>query len=388
MVDAPRSEPRLLGERYELHDLIGRGGMAEVYRAHDRVLHRTVAVKLLLSLSGDDAARARFTDEARTLARLSHPGLVTILDASVTGDQPYLVMELVRGPSLAECCRGVSLEPARVASIGAQLADALGYAHACGIVHRDLKPGNVLLADDDRALLTDFGIARLLSDAARHTATGVTVGTSAYLAPEQVRGQDVTPAADVYSLGLVLLEALTGERAYGGSPTEAALARLSTPPTIPETVSAAWTDLLTRMTALAPPDRLSTQQVAAALRRLSAEADPTTDTDAGSGRGATQPMTGLLPPARRGAWAEDTLALQYRPDGPSASGSRVPQSLHEHGIWIVLAALAAAAVLLVAIGVALGTGNEAPTQAQVPSGVPGKLQKPLRDLHDAVEGQQ
>jgi len=379
VADAQRREPSLLGERYELQGLIGRGGMAEVYRAQDRVLARTVAVKLLLSMAGDDAARARFTDEARTLARLSHPGLVTILDASVTGDQPYLVMELVRGPSLAECCRGVSLEPARVAAIGAQLADALGYAHACGVVHRDLKPGNVLLADDDRALLTDFGIARLISDAARHTATGVTVGTAAYLAPEQVRGRDVTPAADVYSLGLVLLEALTGERAYGGSPTEAALARLTTPPPIPATVPAGWADLLTRMTALAPDDRPSTEQVSATLRRLGLDEGPATEAMTAGTRG-TRALT--TPPGHEPS--AETLSLRHRTHRRGSPTGRLSGSLRQHWWWAVAAA-AAGVGLLVVLGIGMA-GNEEPTQARIPAGVPPNLEQPLQDLHDAVEG--
>jgi len=385
VAEAGGSEPSLLGERYELQDLIGRGGMAEVYRAHDRVLDRAVAVKLLLSLSGDDAARGRFTDEARMLARLSHPGLVTVLDASVTGDRPYLVMELVRGPSLAECCRGVSMEPTRVATIAAQLADALAYAHASGIVHRDLKPGNVLLAEEDRALLTDFGIARLLSEAARHTATGVTVGTAAYLAPEQVRGEDVTPAADVYSLGLVLLEALTGERAYGGSPTEAALARLTTSPPMPGTVPAAWVDLLMRMTALVPQDRPSAGQVAEGLRLLNAEAGrATTARDAEAGR--TRALTGTMPAAHTHKPAADTLALRHRPSTQTPAGtSRASEFVRRHR-WPV-AGVALGIVVLVFLAVAIGGGQDAPTQAQIPSGVPTKLQQPLQNLHNAVEGQ-
>jgi tRNA A-37 threonylcarbamoyl transferase component Bud32 len=270
--EASVREAGVLGGRYVLEGLIGRGGMAEVYRAHDRVLGRPVAVKLMRS-AVNEADRARFTDEARALARLSHPGLVTMLDAATTDDEPYLVMELINGPSLTECCRGVALQPARVAAIGAQLADALHHAHEAGVVHRDLKPDNVLLTADGRALLTDFGIARLMSDTARHTVTGVTIGTAAYLAPEQVCGGRVTPATDVYALGLVLLEALTGERAYRGLPIEAALARLTTPPTIPDAVPSPWHGLLRSMTALEPAERPSSEEVAAWLRDLASGVD-------------------------------------------------------------------------------------------------------------------
>jgi serine/threonine protein kinase len=161
-----------------------------------------------------------------------------------------------------------------VVAIGVQLAEALAHAHAAGVVHRDLKPGNVLLDADDRVTLTDFGIARLMSETTRHTATGVTLGTAAYLAPEQVRGEEVTPASDVYSLGLLLLEALTGERAYQGLPVEAALARLTTPPNIPDTVPSPWHELLRAMTALDPTDRPSAGQVAASLRDLTCGSEP------------------------------------------------------------------------------------------------------------------
>lgn len=276
--DAPTDGAVLLGDRYLLGDLVGRGGMAKVYRAHDRLLGRTVAVKVMRAVTAGDEERARFTDEASMLARLSHPGLVTVLDAATRGDEPYLVMELVDGPSLDECCRGVALEPERVATIGAQLADALGHVHAAGIVHRDLKPGNVLLSADGRAQLTDFGLARIMSAAIRHTTTGATVGTPAYLAPEQVRGDEITPAVDVYALGLVLIEALTGACPYQGVPVEAALARLTTPPVIPGDLPRPWHVLLRAMTALDPADRPSTAEAADALRALASGPDPAAST--------------------------------------------------------------------------------------------------------------
>ncbi|MPZ60415.1 MAG: protein kinase [Propionibacteriales bacterium] len=365
MTEIPMREPGVLGDRYELQDVIGRGGMAEVYRARDRVLDREVAVKLMRDLSSTETDRARFTDEARMLARLNHHGLVTVLDAATTHDRPYLVMELVRGPSLAECCDGRALDPDRVAAIGAQLADTLGYAHSCGIVHRDLKPGNVLLGDGDQALLTDFGIARLMSEAARHTATGVTIGTAAYLAPEQVRGEDVTPAADVYSLGLVLLEALTGERAYQGSPTEAAVARLTAPPAIPASVPVAWHGLLRSMTALAPDDRPSTAQVAAEVRDLSPGMDPATAAAAlRTESGTTRPLT--------------------VPEAPQAGGAPAA-SLVRRWRWPA----GAAAAILVAVFVAIALiGDGGQTRTEIPSDVPPRLEQPLRDLHDAVEGRE
>jgi eukaryotic-like serine/threonine-protein kinase len=225
----------VLGGRYALGEVIGRGGMAEVYRAWDQVLERSVAVKMLRVSASDPADRARFARETSTLATLNHPGLVTVLDAGTVEDRPFLVMELVDGAALSSWVRGAALDPRYVAAAGAQVADALRYVHGEGTVHRDVTPANILLARDGRVLLADFGIARLAADTARLTAHGLMVGTVGYLSPEQVTGGDVGPAADVYALGLTLLEALTGAKAYPGPAAEAALARLTASPAIPET---------------------------------------------------------------------------------------------------------------------------------------------------------
>ncbi|HSK96739.1 MAG TPA: serine/threonine-protein kinase [Euzebyales bacterium] len=368
---APSREDGLLGGRYVLEGLIGRGGMAEVYRAHDLVLARVVAVKLLRTVAVDEEDRARFTDEARTLARLSHPNLVTILDAAIAGDVPYQVMELVDGPSLEQCCRAGPLEPARVAVIGAQIADALGHVHAAGIVHRDLKPGNVLLRADT-ALLTDFGVARLLSAAARHTITGATVGTPAYLAPEQVRGEAVGPATDVYGLGLVLLEALTGRRAYRGAPVEAALARLTTPPSISDAVPTAWHELLRAMTALDPTERPSTAAVAATLRGLASGLDPAAATAVMRSEAvAAAPLPG------RGGGDSTTDSATRELEAPVRS-RRVPT----RWLWAVGAATAVSLMLTAA---AVG-GDQRYGGTDVRDNVPPALQEPLQDLHEAVNG--
>ena len=202
----------VLADRYRLDAVLGRGGVADVYRARDLVLDRDVAVKVLRD-AVDDTERSRFVGEARMLARLSHVGLVTVLDVGVSGTQPFLVMEMVEGASLAAALRRGPLPLEQVAQIGAQLASAIAYAHEQDVVHRDVKPANVLLGSGGDAKLADFGIARLVGDTVRHTQTGTTIGTPAYVSPEQARGLLVGPPTDVYSLGLVLLEALTGERA-------------------------------------------------------------------------------------------------------------------------------------------------------------------------------
>lgn len=259
------SDPSILDGRYELGSVLGRGGMADVLRADDRLLGRAVAVKLLRQ--GDVIDRERFAGEARLLAMLNHPNVVTVLDAGVDHDRPWLVLELVEGTPLDELLRQGQVEPARIAVIGAQVAEALAHAHAHGIVHRDVKPSNVLVAPGDHAKLTDFGIARRTASASL-TLTGHTIGTAAYLAPEQVAGESVSTPADVYALGLVLLEALTGRREYDGSAVEAAFSRLQRFPTVPASLPTGWPSLISTMTTRVPEERPTAAEVAARLTVL------------------------------------------------------------------------------------------------------------------------
>lgn len=259
------SDPSILDGRYELGSVLGRGGMADVLRADDRLLGRAVAVKLLRQ--GDVIDRERFASEARLLAMLNHPNVVAVLDAGVDHDRPWLVLELVEGTPLDELLRQGKVEPARIAAIGAQVAEALAHAHAHGIVHRDVKPSNVLVAPGDHAKLTDFGIARRAASASL-TLTGHTIGTAAYLAPEQVAGESVSTPADVYALGLVLLEALTGRREYDGSAVEAAFSRLQRFPTVPASLPTGWPSLISTMTTRVPTERPTASEVEARLTVL------------------------------------------------------------------------------------------------------------------------
>ncbi len=253
------SARRPLAERYELGELLGSGGMADVHRAWDTRLRRQVAVKLFRP--GADARR--FDSEARTLASLSHPGLVQVHDAGTADGTPFVVLELVRGPTLRDRVESGPLRVEEVRRLGAQLADALAYVHGRGVVHRDVKPSNILLGDQAR--LADFGLARLV-DSTHLTEAGQLVGTAAYLAPEQVRGEETGLAADVYALGLVLLECLTGQREYQGSDIEAAVARLHRSPVVPDELPADLRHLLTLMTSLSPRRRPTAAQCAHALR--------------------------------------------------------------------------------------------------------------------------
>lgn len=261
-------ESHLLNGRYALDELIGRGGMASVYRGIDLVLGRTVAIKVLDDTAHDPTYPARLRAEARTLAALDHPHLVSLLDASVVDGRTFLVLELVEGGTLRDVIAPAPLDPVKAAVLGHQLSDALAHVHAAGVVHRDLKPSNVLIAPSGPKL-ADFGVALLTRDAAHQTESGIMLGTAAYISPEQVQGRPATAASDIYSLGLVLLEALTGERAYPGTAVESAMARLHREPHIPATLPQGWQNVLRAMTALTPQDRPDARSVARHLARLS-----------------------------------------------------------------------------------------------------------------------
>lgn len=227
-----------LGGRYRLIELLGQGGMATIYRAHDAQLGRDVAVKLLRPQYGRDPDfLARFRDEARSVAALSHPNIVQVFDYGEDESGPYIVMELVEGDDLASIIRDTGpLPPRQAARIAAEIAKALHAAHGRGIVHRDVKPSNVLVSRDGRVKVADFGIARALAES-QLTLPGTTLGSVHYFSPEQARGEPATPASDVYALGIVLFEALTGQRPFTGDGAAAvAMARLQGPPPRPSDI--------------------------------------------------------------------------------------------------------------------------------------------------------
>jgi eukaryotic-like serine/threonine-protein kinase len=205
----------LAGGRYRVERTLGHGGMAAVYLAHDAELERPVAIKVLAEhLASDEAFRQRFLREARMAAKLSHPNVVHVYDQGDEDGRPFIVMEYVEGMTLGDELRGNGpLAPARVVDLGLQICGGLEHAHASGLVHRDVKPGNLLLRADGTVKIADFGIARA-AQATKLTQIGSVLGTAAYLAPEQAAGEPVTAAADIYSLGCVLFELLTGRTPY------------------------------------------------------------------------------------------------------------------------------------------------------------------------------
>ena len=212
--------------RYHLQELIAVGGMGEVWRAVDQVLARPVAVKLLRpEYTRDAVTLARFRAEAQHAGLLNHPGIAQVYDYRDTSPESpaYLVMELVAGPSLAAVLAAGRLEPARAADVLAQAAAALGAAHAAGVLHRDIKPGNLLISHDGQVKVTDFGIAHS-ARTANLTSTGAMIGTMGYLAPERVCGGSATAASDLYALGIVGYECLTGQPPFRGEPLQVALA--------------------------------------------------------------------------------------------------------------------------------------------------------------------
>jgi serine/threonine protein kinase len=266
----------LLSGRYRVEELIGRGSQSTVYRAYDELLQRDVAIKLFRN-DEDDVERTRQQgEEIRILAGMGHHALVTLFDAGADLHDPearltYLVMELVRGPDLRHRTAQGPLSAAHMALIGHDLADGLSYIHHHGIVHRDIKPANILLVDysnDDRrprAKLTDFGVAVMMGN--NPADEGGTSGTPAYLSPEQAAGEPAGPHSDIYSLGLVLLEGLTGKMAYPGAPIQSAVARLLHDPQIPEELAPMWVSLLSSMLARDPAARPPAREVSLALRQ-------------------------------------------------------------------------------------------------------------------------
>jgi eukaryotic-like serine/threonine-protein kinase len=314
---------RILGDRYMLVEILGGGGMAEVYLAHDEILERDVALKVLRERYADDEQFVeRFRREAKNAASLNHPNIVQVYDQgrSESGTY-YMAMEYVPGGTLKERIKGEGpLNPGEAAGIASRVAEALAVAHERGIVHRDIKPQNVLLtASGSEAKVADFGIARAVSSRTM-TETNLVLGTAAYMSPEQVRGERVGPASDLYSLGVVLYEVLTGELPYtADDPIATAMKHLDEPPRHPREVNPAVPEALDALTAKLLAKRAEDRyaeaaEVAEDLRRVRDELPPlaagpgaqsTAQISQDTGKTRTQPSVvapgrGSNPPASRG----------------------------------------------------------------------------------------
>jgi eukaryotic-like serine/threonine-protein kinase len=267
-----------VGGRYRLERSLGHGGMATVHLARDETLGREVAIKRLSkALSGDEIFRERFMREARTAAGLSHPNIVAVFDVGEEDGLPYIVMECVDGRTLAELlAEHGPLDPDRAADLILQACAGLEHAHAAGLVHRDIKPQNLLVREDDTLKIVDFGIARPV-DGTQLTLAGTILGTAAYLAPEQALGERVTAAADLYSLGAVTYELLSGRPPYEfESLAELPVKQREGPPPWIKGVSEELQDVVRRCLAPDPADR---PRSAAALAHELAQASPEPPTD-------------------------------------------------------------------------------------------------------------
>ncbi|MDF3300550.1 serine/threonine-protein kinase [Streptomyces tropicalis] len=317
---------RLAG-RYELGELLGSGGAADVYRGTDLRLGRPVAVKVFRPGTAT-GLKDRFEDEALVLARLQHPGLVTVFDVGRHDGQAFLVVQLIEGGDLRGRINASAMAVPAVVELGSRLAEALGHVHGAGILHRDVKPSNILLDVQDRPYLTDFGISRPI-DATASTQAGGLVGTAAYLSPEQVTGRRVEQRADIYALGLVLLECLKGRLEYEGTPMESAVARLHRAPRIPRRLPPELRDLLGSMTAMEAADRPDAQTCAAVLARLQRnEGAASASMPAGGVPDATQPDSECGTRREESRWASRhrgrTLAAAGAVVAATALGMTVP----------------------------------------------------------------
>jgi eukaryotic-like serine/threonine-protein kinase len=346
----------VIADRYELEELVGSGGMSSVFRARDRLLDRHVALKVLHEhYAVDDEYVERFRREARSVAQLSHPNIVTVIDRGEDAGRQYIVFEYVAGENLKQLVGRTGALPVRRAlELAAACADALAFAHANGLVHRDVKPQNVLIDAEGAVKVTDFGIARSLEVDVGVTQTGTVMGTSNYLSPEQARGRTVTPASDVYSLAIVLWELLAGEVPFEGENFVAvALLHINErPPNLRDVrpdVSPRLASLLEWALAKEPEQRIASMAAFAhELRACLAELDGGGPADTLVGLRAVQPPPQARPARVRRSTGKPTRAM-----------------------LVVLGALAAAAVVLAVV-----LGLHRPGSAPVASGPSGGSSAP------------
>ena len=370
--DAPASPDPILGlllaERYLISALLGRGGMARVYRAMDERLGREVAVKVLgLPYAARDAFTERFLEEARAAAGVSHPNLVHVYDSGSDGGLHFIVMELLEEyRSLRErLATGGPMPVAETLELGSELLDGLAAVHAAGLVHCDVKAGNVLLGPGPLKLI-DFGIARVRDEGA---GAGISIGSLGYMSPEQLRDEPLGPPSDLFAVGVVLYEALTGELPYRGSdPEEMAAAHRAGPPRAPSQlrpeVPARFDDAILQALQPAPDRRFGS---AAAMRRALETVAPSPAT--GAATEETTQVHAVVPPA-----APDSTARRPAP-GPPGQARALPgrpgrRSLGWVAPLVILAAAAIVALVVIVPLLELGARNSPPGSSAGPTATP------------------
>jgi eukaryotic-like serine/threonine-protein kinase len=321
---------RLVANRYALKAPLGRGGMGVVWHAKDSVLGREVAVKEVVfpaAMAEEERgpAQARVMREARAAARLNHPGAVTLYDVVKDGGATFIVMELVNAPTLADLVRANGPLPVeRVAEIGAQVASALEAAHQAGIVHRDVKPGNVMVPDNGAAKLADFGIASLQGDP-QLTSTGLVIGSPAYMAPEQARGEESGPPADFWALGATLFYAVEGEPPFDRGTSIATLAAVVNEPPRSPRRAGRLTPLITALLTKDPRSRPSGPELRAELARLTAvPPSPPTEVLPAHGPGRTVPLPDFVPSPAPGGSPPVGAGAVDSPEHPTAGSATLP----------------------------------------------------------------
>lgn len=347
----------MLAGRYRLVEVLGRGGMGKVWRAHDEVLHRTVAVKELtagqyVAEADRDVLHARTQKEARAAARITHPGVVTVHDVIEYDNRPWIVMQYVDGPSLADAVKkSGDIEPREAARIGLHVLGALSAAHAAGVLHRDVKPGNVLLAADGRVLLTDFGIAAIEGDSTI-TRTGELVGSIDYLAPERVRGGDPGPASDLWSLGATLYTAVEGRSPFRRTSPISTMQAVVTEEPPPPGRAGPLGPVITALLRKEPGDRPSASETERMLLDAMEGREPRAAQAYVPTERVPDEVLGALGPAAApgGTGAAGTAHLPYPPGGSAAGPVNGPMSVpvtrRSRGRWRTAVLVLVAAALL------------------------------------------